>query len=54
MGRSVAEAFRERTGVCRDYAHLAIATTFGPGTLESFRVWADEIPAVFGQMPLQA
>jgi transglutaminase-like putative cysteine protease len=112
--RSAAEAFRERTGVCRDYAHLAIAfcrsmniparyctgylsdagtlppygvgdfaawfeawiggrwhmfdprnneprrgrvlmargrdasdvaiaTTFGPYTLESFRVWTDEI-----------
>jgi transglutaminase-like putative cysteine protease len=113
--RSAAEAFREGTGVCRDYAHLAIAfcrcmniparyctgylgdvgtpppfapgdfaawfeawiggrwhifdprnnvprqsrvlmargrdacdvaiaTTFGPNTLESFRVWTDEIP----------
>ena len=113
--RSAAEAFNERTGVCRDYAHLAIAfcrcmniparyctgylgdvgtpppfppgdfaawfeawiggrwhifdprnnvprmgrvlmargrdasdvaiaTTFGPNTLESFRVWTDEIP----------
>jgi transglutaminase-like putative cysteine protease len=113
--RGAAEAFRERTGVCRDYAHLAIAfcrcmniparyctgylsdvgmsppfgvgdfaawieawiggrwhlfdprnnvprrgrvlmargrdasdvaiaTTFGPNTLESFRVWTDEIP----------
>ena len=112
--RSAAEAFNERTGVCRDYAHLAIAfcrsmniparyctgylgdvgmpppyppgdfaawleayiggrwlifdprnnvprmsrvlmargrdacdvaiaTTFGPNTLESFRVWTDEI-----------
>jgi transglutaminase-like putative cysteine protease len=112
--RSAAEAFREKTGVCRDYAHLAIAfcrcmniparyctgylgdvgmpppygvgdfaawfeawiggrwhlfdprnnvprrsrvlmargrdasdvaiaTTFGPSTLESFRVWTDEI-----------
>jgi transglutaminase-like putative cysteine protease len=117
--RSAAEAFREQTGVCRDYAHLAIAfcrcmniparyctgylgdvgtpppygvgdfaawfeawiggrwhlfdprnnvprrarvlvargrdasdvaitTTFGPNTLESFRVWTDEIPG--GQM----
>ena len=114
--RSAAEAFRERTGVCRDYAHLAItfcrcmniparyctgylgdigtpppyppgdfaawfeawiggrwhvfdprnnvprigrilmargrdasdvaiATTFGPNTLNSFRVWTDEIPS---------
>ena len=113
--RSAVEAFNERTGVCRDYAHLAIAfcrclniparyctgylgdvgtlppygvgdfaawfeawvggrwhtfdprnnvprmsrilmargrdacdvaiaTTFGPNTLESFRVWTDEIP----------
>jgi transglutaminase-like putative cysteine protease len=113
--RTAAEAFNERTGVCRDYAHLAIAfcrsmniparyctgylsdlgtpspfaigdfaawfeawiggrwhtfdprnnvprmgrilmargrdacdvaiaTTFGPNTLESFRVWTDEIP----------
>jgi transglutaminase-like putative cysteine protease len=113
--RSAAEAYNERTGVCRDYAHLAIAfcrsmnipsryctgylsdlgtpppyavgdfaawfeawiggrwhtfdprnnvprrgrilmargrdasdvaiaTTFGPNTLESFRVWTDEIP----------
>jgi transglutaminase-like putative cysteine protease len=114
--RGAADAFRERTGVCRDYAHLAIAfcrcmniparyctgylsdvgtpppyavgdfaawfeawiggrwqlfdprnnvprrgrvlmargrdasdvaiaTTFGPNTLESFRVWTDEIQA---------
>ena len=114
--RGASEAFRERTGVCRDYAHLAItfcramniparyctgylsdlgtlppygvgdfaawfeawiggrwhtfdprnnvsrigrilmargrdasdvaiATTFGPNTLESFKVWTDEIPA---------
>lgn len=114
--RSAAQAFEERTGVCRDYAHLAIAfcrcmniparyctgylsdlgtplpyppgdfaawfeawiggrwhlfdprnnvprmgrvlmargrdasdvaiaTTFGPNTLESFRVWTDEIPS---------
>ena len=113
--RTAAEAFHERTGVCRDYAHLAIAfcramniparyctgylgdvgtpppyavgdfaawfeawiggrwhifdprnnvprmsrvlmargrdacdvaiaTTFGPNTLESFRVWTEEIP----------
>lgn len=26
----------------RDAADVAIATTFGPNTLESFRVWADE------------
>ena len=24
---------------------VAIATTFGPNTLESFKVWTDEIPA---------
>jgi transglutaminase-like putative cysteine protease len=118
--RSAAEAFNEKTGVCRDYAHLAIAfcrcmniparyctgylsdvgtpppfppgdfaawfeawiggrwhlfdprnnvprigrvlmargrdasdvaitTTFGPNTLESFRVWTDEIPD--GELP---
>jgi transglutaminase-like putative cysteine protease len=118
--RSAAEVFNERTGVCRDYAHLAIAfcrcmniparyctgylsdlgtlppygvgdfaawfevwiggrwytfdprnnvprvgrvlmargrdacdvaiaTTFGPNTLESFRVWTDEVPT--GQIP---
>jgi transglutaminase-like putative cysteine protease len=118
--RSAAETFKERTGVCRDYAHLAIAfcrcmniparyctgylsdvgtpppfppgdfaawfeawiggrwhlfdprnnvprigrvlmargrdasdvaitTTFGPNTLESFRVWTDEIPD--GELP---
>jgi transglutaminase-like putative cysteine protease len=117
--RSAAEAFRERTGVCRDYAHLAIAfcrclniparyctgylsdlgmrppfgigdfaawfeafiggrwhtfdprnnvprrgrilmargrdacdvaiaTTFGPNTLESFKVWTDEIVGAGG------
>ena len=28
----------------RDAADVAIATTFGPYVLESFRVWADEIP----------
>jgi transglutaminase-like putative cysteine protease len=115
--RSAAEVFREQTGVCRDYAHLAvtfcrclniparyctgylsdvgtpppyaigdfaawfdvwiggrwhtfdprnnvprvgrvlmargrdasdvaIATTFGPNVLESFRVWTDEVPDV--------
>lgn len=115
--RTAAEAYRERTGVCRDFAHLAVAfcrcmniparyctgylsdlgtlppygpgdfaawfeawiggrwhtfdprnlvprigrvlmargrdasdvaitTTFGPNTLESFRVWTDEIPEI--------
>jgi transglutaminase-like putative cysteine protease len=28
----------------RDAADVAIATTFGPNTLESFRVWTDEVP----------
>ncbi len=28
----------------RDAADVAITTTFGPNTLESFRVWTDEIP----------
>ena len=33
----------------RDAADVAIITTFGPGVLEGFRVWADEIPeVVFG------
>ena len=30
----------------RDAADVAISTTFGPNILESFRVWADEVPAV--------
>jgi transglutaminase-like putative cysteine protease len=29
----------------RDAADVAIATTFGPNKLESFRVWTDEVPA---------
>jgi len=33
----------------RDAADVAIATTFGPNTLESFRVWTDEIPD--GEIP---
>ncbi|MEO1205689.1 MAG: transglutaminase family protein [Pseudomonadota bacterium] len=28
----------------RDAADVAMVTTFGPNTLESFRVWADEVP----------
>jgi transglutaminase-like putative cysteine protease len=28
----------------RDASDVAISTTFGPNTLESFRVWTDEIP----------
>jgi hypothetical protein len=27
----------------RDAADIAIATTFGPNILESFKVWTDEI-----------
>ena len=27
----------------RDAADVAISTTFGPNTLKSFRVWADEV-----------
>jgi len=30
----------------RDASDVAIATTFGPNTLEAFKVWTDEIPAV--------
>jgi len=30
----------------RDAADVAISTTFGPNILESFRVWADEVPTV--------
>ncbi len=30
----------------RDAADVAIATTFGPCTLEGFRVWTDEVPEV--------
>jgi transglutaminase-like putative cysteine protease len=29
----------------RDAADVAISMTFGPNVLESFRVWADEVPA---------
>ena len=92
--RTAWEAYNEGQGVCRDYAHLAIAlcrcmniparyctgylgdrwytfdarnntprigrvliargrdacdvplsSTFGPNTLDSFKVWADEVPA---------
>jgi hypothetical protein len=34
----------------RDASDVAIATTFGPNTLESFRVWTDEIPGTAGLM----
>ena len=30
----------------RDAADVAMTTTFGPNTLHSFRVWADEITGV--------
>jgi transglutaminase-like putative cysteine protease len=33
----------------RDASDVAIATTFGPNTLESFKVWTDEIPE--GELP---
>ena len=33
----------------RDAADVAIATTFGPNTLESFRVWTDVIS--YGEIP---
>jgi transglutaminase-like putative cysteine protease len=32
----------------RDASDVAIATTFGPNTLESFRVWTDEAAEVLG------
>jgi transglutaminase-like putative cysteine protease len=32
----------------RDAADVAIATTFGPNTLESFRVWTDEVATAEG------
>jgi transglutaminase-like putative cysteine protease len=34
----------------RDACDVAIATTFGPNELESFRVWTDELPD--GQVPV--
>jgi transglutaminase-like putative cysteine protease len=37
----------------RDAADVAIATTFGPNILESFRVWADEIPVAALAPPAQ-
>lgn len=33
----------------RDAADVAMVTTFGPNTLESFRVWTDEVPDDAGQ-----
>jgi transglutaminase-like putative cysteine protease len=32
----------------RDAADVAIATTFGPNSLQTFRVWTDEIPEILG------
>jgi transglutaminase-like putative cysteine protease len=32
----------------RDASDVAIATTFGPNMLESFKVWTDEIPGTAG------
>ena len=29
----------------------ALASTFGPNTLESFRVWADEVPVAAATTP---
>ena len=36
----------------RDASDVAIATTFGPNVLESFKVWTDEIPDVVRDTPL--
>ena len=33
----------------RDAADVAMVTTFGPNTLESFRVWTDEVPEIAGK-----
>jgi transglutaminase-like putative cysteine protease len=33
----------------RDAADVAISTSFGPNTLESFRVWTDELPSELTQ-----
>jgi transglutaminase-like putative cysteine protease len=35
----------------RDAADVAIATTFGPNTLESFKVWTDEVESVDAAPP---
>ena len=43
------EFIAERAGPKGDAADVAIATTFGPNILESFRVWTDEIPD--GEIP---
>jgi transglutaminase-like putative cysteine protease len=35
----------------RDACDVALSSTFGPNTLESFRVWADEMPATGAAPP---
>jgi transglutaminase-like putative cysteine protease len=35
----------------RDASDVAIATTFGPNTLESFKVWTDEVAESNGPLP---
>jgi transglutaminase-like putative cysteine protease len=35
----------------RDACDVALSSTFGPNTLESFRVWADEVPAADAAPP---
>jgi transglutaminase-like putative cysteine protease len=35
----------------RDACDVALSSTFGPNTLESFRVWADEVPAAADAPP---
>jgi hypothetical protein len=38
----------------RDAADVAIATTFGPNTLQNFTVWTDEVPADAPLAPIGA
>ena len=35
----------------RDACDVALSSTFGPNTLESFRVWADEVPVAAATAP---
>jgi transglutaminase-like putative cysteine protease len=35
----------------RDACDVALASTFGPNTLESFKVWADEVPPAGATLP---
>ena len=35
----------------RDACDVALSSTFGPNTLESFRVWADEVPVAAATTP---